>query len=192
MVTSLSALDPAAPEPAGDALERAAREDFQFIWRCLRRLGVQPTHAVDDAAQRVFEIAASKRTRIVPGMERAFLFRTALLVAAEERRAQRRAGREYADDELVARTAADGLAPDQAVEAKQWRSHLDDVLDALEPELRAVFVLYELERLSSPEIAELLGLPLGTVASRLRRARVDFQAVARRLRARLGFEGDLR
>ena len=45
-------------------------------------------------------------------------------------------------------------------------------------EQRAVFVLYELEELSVPDIAELLGVPVGTAASRLRRARAAFSAAS--------------
>jgi len=51
-------------------------------------------------------------------------------------------------------------------------------------ELREVFVLFELEGLRSTEIAPLLGLPVGTVASRLRRAREAFHLQAKRARAR--------
>jgi RNA polymerase sigma-70 factor (ECF subfamily) len=49
------------------------------------------------------------------------------------------------------------------------------VLEQLPLDLRAVFVLFELEGMTSPEIAELSGVPLGTVASRLRRAREHFR-----------------
>jgi RNA polymerase sigma-70 factor (ECF subfamily) len=42
-------------------------------------------------------------------------------------------------------------------------------------DLRAVFVLDEIEEMSRAEIAHALGIPEGTVASRLRRARQDFQ-----------------
>jgi RNA polymerase sigma-70 factor (ECF subfamily) len=53
---------------------------------------------------------------------------------------------------------------------------LDRLLGTMELELRTVFVLYEIEQLSRAEIAELLAVPAGTVASRLRRAREDFEA----------------
>jgi RNA polymerase sigma-70 factor (ECF subfamily) len=53
---------------------------------------------------------------------------------------------------------------------------LDRALDALPDELRTVFVLFELESMSGVEIASLLDLPAGTVASRLRRARHLFRA----------------
>jgi RNA polymerase sigma-70 factor (ECF subfamily) len=52
-------------------------------------------------------------------------------------------------------------------------------------DLRAVFTLYELEELKMNEIAELLGVPAGTVASRLRRAREHFEAQVARLQARM-------
>jgi len=192
LATPLSTRTAEKPSEAEEtALERAAREHFQFLWRCLRRLGVQPDHAVDDAAQRVFEIAAKKRDQIVPGNERAYLFKTALLVAAEERRRSRRAAREAFDEAALLGAKTQEPQPDEALEAQRWRSRLDTVLEALGPELRTIFVLYEFEHLSSPEIAALLELPLGTVASRLRRARSEFQATAQRLRAQLRRQGDI-
>jgi RNA polymerase sigma-70 factor (ECF subfamily) len=47
-------------------------------------------------------------------------------------------------------------------------------------EHRIVFVLFELEQLTTPEIATMLGVPVGTVASRLRRAREIFLSRAER------------
>jgi RNA polymerase sigma-70 factor (ECF subfamily) len=48
-------------------------------------------------------------------------------------------------------------------------------------DLRIVFVLYEFEEMHMTEIAGVLGIPRGTVASRLRRARLDFRARVRAL-----------
>ena len=50
-------------------------------------------------------------------------------------------------------------------------------------------MLFELEGLSSPEIAALLEIPLGTVASRLRRARAQFRTVVARLERVMQREG---
>ncbi|MCL2451222.1 MAG: RNA polymerase sigma factor, partial [Polyangiaceae bacterium] len=75
--------------------------------------------------------------------------------------------------------------PDANAEQRQRRRWLDGLLDALPMDQRAVFVLYEIEGLDSPEIASLLGIPVGTVASRLRRGRETFQREADRLRKRL-------
>ncbi len=173
--------------PAG-AAARAARltamavENFQFIWRSLRRLGVPP-EGVDDAAQQVFVVAATKVDAIDPGRERAYLYMTAVRVAADARKAAARR-RELALPEAID-ARADGLpGPEDALADQRDRALLDEILDALPIDLRTVFTLFELEGMSSGEIASLLAVPVGTVASRLRRARDEFQAIARRLRAR--------
>src|ERR1051325_6120343 len=71
---------------ADERLDQAVRDNYQFIWRSLRRLGLGSDDAVDDATQRVFEIAAKKLPSIEPGRERAFFFKTGLKVAHELRR----------------------------------------------------------------------------------------------------------
>jgi RNA polymerase sigma-70 factor (ECF subfamily) len=54
------------------------------------------------------------------------------------------------------------------------------ILDELSLDLRAVFVLHELEEQTIADIATILGIPPGTAASRLRRARTLFyERVAR-------------
>jgi RNA polymerase sigma-70 factor, ECF subfamily len=171
-------------------LEREASVSFQFIWRTLRRLGVRPDEAVDDAVQRVFEIAAHKRDVIEPGSERAFLFKAAVLVAAEERRGARRQQSRIEESG----GGSDGLSdscpgPEELLDARRRRQVLDGILDTMQPPLRTVFVLFEMEGMSSPQIAQLLGIPEGTVASRLRRAREAFQEQARRARARMQLAG---
>jgi RNA polymerase sigma-70 factor (ECF subfamily) len=171
-----------APHEADLRLERAARDNFQFIWRSLRRLGVRPDHAVDDAAQRVFEVAVRKRAELVPGRERAFFFKTALNVALEARRHARRDSHRF--DESDVETLVDSTPdPEGAAQRNHLRRALDGILTAMPLELSTVFVLFELEQLSGAEIAQLLELPAGTVSSRLRRAREDFHQRAARLRA---------
>jgi RNA polymerase sigma-70 factor (ECF subfamily) len=66
----------------------------------------------------------------------------------------------------------------------------DLVLSKVDPELAEVFALYEIEGLTSPEIAALLEIPLGSVASRLRRAREQFRAAAARIEKSLRKEGE--
>lgn len=174
---------PPAKNQARLRLAHEALHSFDFIWRSLRRLGVRPEAAVDDAVQRVFEIAARKTDDLQAGTERAFLFKTALLVAAEERRRQHQTTERAASAE-PADLESPGLDPERALSARRERQQLDELLDELPEKLRTVFVLFELEGLTSAEIANLLGVPVGTVASRLRLARQHFQDGARRLRAR--------
>jgi RNA polymerase sigma-70 factor (ECF subfamily) len=54
-------------------------------------------------------------------------------------------------------------------------------LQAVELSRRAVFILYELDGSTLPEIAAALAIPLGTASSRLRLARQDFEAAVKRL-----------
>jgi RNA polymerase sigma-70 factor (ECF subfamily) len=179
------------PRQAELRLAHAARENFQFIWRSLRRLGVRPEDAVDDAAQRVFEIAVRKQAEIEPGRERAFFFMTAINVALEARRHAARDSMRFAEDALDM-LEDPTLDPEGTAQRNRLRKALDSILSAMPLELSTVFVLFELEQLSSLEIAQMLDLPVGTVASRLRRAREEFRKRAARLRAVWERAGDVR
>jgi hypothetical protein len=65
---------------------------------------------------------------------------------------------------------------DALLDAKRAREVLARALDRLTPDLREAFVLFELEELTAPEVAAIVGVPEGTVASRVRRARVEVRA----------------
>lgn len=157
------------------------RQHYAFVWRSLRRLGV-PEADADDAAQRVLEVIARRLADIEPRAEKSFLFQTALRVASDLRRSRGRA-RTIADEDTLTRATDDKPSPEEALDRKQARAELDMILDQLSLDLRAVFVLFELEEMSTNEIAALLSIPPGTVSSRLHRAREDFQAICARARA---------
>jgi RNA polymerase sigma-70 factor, ECF subfamily len=147
---------------------------YDFVWRALRRLGVGEGDA-DDAAQQVFLTMSRKLDAIRSGSERSFLFQTALRVASDHRRATRRRREADAAPLVEALELADPApATDELVELRRARVELDRILDSMPLELRAVFVLFELDQTTMAEIAKLLALPAGTVASRLRRAREAF------------------
>jgi RNA polymerase sigma-70 factor (ECF subfamily) len=167
-------------------LARLIQEQFGFVWRLLRRIGVAESDA-DDAAQQVF-IAASRRIGdIRPGSERAFLFSTALHVGSRVRRSRVRKKEDFG----VALDEQTDPAPalEELVDRRRARALLDALLEEMPLELRVIFVLYEIEQLTSSEIAEVVGVPAGTVASRLRRAREDFAARVTRVEARRKFGG---
>ncbi|HEY3666127.1 MAG TPA: sigma-70 family RNA polymerase sigma factor [Polyangiaceae bacterium] len=146
-------------------------DHVDFIWRALRRLGVLEADLAD-AAQQVFLVMARKLALVREGSERAFLFQTACRVASDSRRSRSR--RREAPDDLIASHPDERPGPDENLEARFRRAQLDRVLDLMPMELRAVFVLSEIEELTMAQIAEMMGTPPGTVASRLRRARVAF------------------
>lgn len=166
-----------ATSPAAARLNDLVRAHVGFVWRSLRRLGLSPEDA-DDATQRVLLVFAQKLNQVTPGCERAYLFRTAMRVASKAHRsAQRRPAAPLYDADAHPHRTPD---PELLLELRRAREDLDAVLDEMPLELRAAFVLFEIEGCSQPEIAEALGIPKGTVASRLRRARTDFAHRARR------------
>jgi RNA polymerase sigma-70 factor (ECF subfamily) len=152
-------------------LRRAFVQHYAGIWRFLRRLGVARDR-VDDAAQHTFLILLEAIPRIVPGCERAFLYSTAIRVAHGLRR---RPEREIVAVELD--RASPLPSPDELTDQKRARELLDRLLERIDLDTRAVFVLFEIEGFTVPEIADLLKIPLGTAASRLRRSREQFRAL---------------
>jgi len=167
-------------------LSQAVERHFDFIWRLLRRLGLRPADA-DDAAQQVFMIATQKLHAIAPGSERSFLYGTAVRVAANARRAAGRRSDEPSD--TVEQHASLELHPDQRRTLDEAWTLLDDLLERLPDELRRVLVLAEIEQLEVAEIAALEMVPVGTAASRLRRARETFREHLKRASARNPFGG---
>lgn len=185
------AVDPLAPAaslavPAPAAAARPTLQELfdvhlDFVWRSVRRLGV-PEANVDDAVQEVFLVTMRKLAGIEPGREKAFLFGTAVRVASGVRRTLRRRGRVTADDDTALSAApSPAPGPDALLDHKRDRVLLDRCIDRLPEDLRVVFILHELEEMTAAAIADLLALPPGTVASRLRRARADFRAAVARL-----------
>jgi RNA polymerase sigma-70 factor, ECF subfamily len=175
--------------PAATAVATTGRLEAMFdmhydsVWRTLRRLGVADA-IVDDAAQRVFMVASRRLDTIVVGHEGRFLYGVALRVASETRRRDP-SRREIADDEAVSAVADERPGPEEQLLDGEARAALDAALAGLDDELREALVLVELEGITVPELAEILGVPVGTAASRLRRAREAFTKSARRVRARL-------
>ena len=88
-----------------------------------------------------------------------------------------------AETELI-----DGETPEAVLASKQVAAAVNAAVQALSEELRQAITLREIEGMSYEEIAELMGCPIGTVRSRIFRAR---EAIAQRLRPLLGTrEGD--
>lgn len=147
-------------------------QHVNFVARVLRNAGT-PDAEIDDEVQRTFITAARRLDDVRPGAEKGFLFKIALNLAAHARRTMARR-REVLAEEAPERI--DTLAtPEALTDQKRMRQLLDGVLDKMDESLRVVFVLYEFEEMNMSEIADVLEIPRGTVASRLRRARAEFR-----------------
>ena len=163
-------------------LERIFNSHHASVWRALRRRGLS-AEAAEDATQETFLLAAEKLEDIRADSERAFLIATAVRVAHT-------LGRKTVRWELT-EDMDERLADSRDTSEKRADTQLCDlVLAKVDADLVEVFVLYELEGLTSPEIAELLQIPLGSVASRLRRAREQFRSAAARIEKSLQKEGE--
>jgi RNA polymerase sigma-70 factor (ECF subfamily) len=163
-----------------DRLQAAVEQNYDFVWRTLCHLGCAGA-AAEDGAQQVMCVLARHFDRVAPGAVPSFLYSTAVRVASTFRRGVRRrpetTGMDL--DELP------GHLPeaDDLVDERRRHAVLERLLDAMPFDLRTVFVLHEIEELSSPEVASILNLPVGTVSSRLRRAREQFHRRAQQLQA---------
>lgn len=191
-----SRIRPKAPEPAEcverrpSRRERAANarrvhdlfaENYKQIWRLVRRFGV-PEHHADDSAQKVFLILAERIADVKIGSERAFLYGTAFRVATGYRRVSHREQPTDLADEQRCHLPR----PDELTDRKRARDVLDHILCQMDDDLKTVFILYELEGFTTPEISEILEVPLGTAASRLRRARERFRVLVREFSEKKG------
>jgi len=182
VMTAPSDERPAQSEADRSRLERMFIAHHKIVWRLLRRRGLTEDAAAE-ATQQTFLLAAERLADIRPESERSFLIESAFRVAYALARKVERWTLEQDMDER--------LSDDRDTGDRRADIQLCDIaLSKVNPELAEVFVLYELQGMSAPEIAELLHIPLGSVASRLRRAREQFRIAAARLERASRREGE--
>ncbi len=175
---------------------RVAEPDI--FWRCiepfvpwlhthLRRLGVR-LRDVPDVVQSVLIAVYRHWGEYDPGRPLQAWLRPFAHGAASDYRKRSDVRHEdvTADGALPSHVDPDATTPQSALEATQRRALLLEALEALDFDRRAVLVLTEFEGMSSSDIATMLDIPIGTVHSRVRLARVDLTAAVRRLVARRG------
>lgn len=144
-----------------------------FAWRALRRLGI-PEADVEDVCQEVFVVVHRK----LGDFEGRSSLKTWIYgICARTASDYRRSGR--VRREIVTEAPPEGAhdgGQHERVALRQARATLDRILDQLDDDKRAVFVLYEIEELAMAEVAEALGCPLQTAYSRLHAARKIVEA----------------
>jgi len=153
-------------------LRQLVEAHLHLVARILRNAGTAESDVQDDV-QRVFIALSNRLDDVQAGTEKSFIIQTALHVAAHARRTAARR-REVLTDQ-VPEVVDSAVGPDELLHRQQIRRTLDRVLSEMNDDLRSVFVLFELEEMTTAEIACILQIPVGTVASRLRRAREDFR-----------------
>ena len=168
--------------PTLAAPQRALEEVSSSVYRVLRRMGV-PADEVDDAVQSVLMQLFRHWDRLgalPPNELRAYACTVASGTAVDFARRRKLTSTFLVP--LDEEPALPKLGAEDAFEKKRALEILDQVLAKLPEERRVVFVLFELEEVSLQAIADRLSIPLGTVSSRLRKAREEFARIVERMK----------
>lgn len=177
----LSDLSEAARGQA-DAFTRLVERHRDGVFRLARALSATEQEA-EDVLQETF-LAAYRHAETFRGEAavRTWLLTIARNAAARQRR--RRAGEPQEHEPLDELGEAAGWGaeddPEQRASDAERRQALDRALAALAPSDRAIIVLRDLEGMTGPGAAEVLGLSLAAVKTRLHRARLRLMAELRR------------
>jgi RNA polymerase sigma-70 factor (ECF subfamily) len=157
--------------------------EFDYVWRSLRRLGI-PARDLEDVTHDVFLRVNGQLHRYDPARPaRPWLFGFVFRVASDYRRLSRN-HREVLDGGIEGADPHPS-AVDRLVEAESLSIGYA-VLECMDIDKRAVFILHELDGTSIPDAAQALSIPLNTAYSRLRAAREQFNATVRRMRLSRG------
>ena len=155
-------------------------EHGPFVARVIERLTGSGAH-VDDLLQECFVAAFRGRGRYDESRAKVttWLYSIAVNISKRHRRSRWRFSR------LQERVAAldqppDIVAPDERMTTEDNARLVHEVMQGLPFKQREVFALYELEGMEGPAIADLVGIPEGTVWTRLHHARKGFASLMRR------------
>ena len=173
-------VEPPQPIPAAAEVppfEEIFAEYAPLVWRALRRLGV-PSSDVEDVCQRVF-LTIDRRLPSFAGRSTlaTWIYGICVHKAAAHRRTLVRRR-----EDLMPALPETPVDPPQLRDLEQRRAlpMVDEILEALDEDKRAVFVLYEIEEIPMKEVAQAVGCPLQTAYARLYAARRQFEAAIAR------------
>jgi RNA polymerase sigma factor (sigma-70 family) len=156
----------------------------RVVWTYLARLA--GPDVADEIAGDVFTIAFARRHDFDPdrGQVRSWLYGIASNLLRTRFRSERRARLAFARAATATAAAEPTALIDDAAELAATVLRVRTAMSRLDRDQRELLVLYAWEELSYAEIADVLGIPIGTVRSRLARTR-------RRLRELMNGSGEL-
>jgi RNA polymerase sigma-70 factor (ECF subfamily) len=151
---------------------------------CRHMLG--NAHEAEDAAQDVFLKAFQALPKFQPKASLyTWLYRIATNTCIDYKRKpvwESIFGSAEEGDRLVHDRASVDPSPEKLYQSKQTGQVLQESLGRLSPKLRAIIILKEIEEQSYEEIADILDISLGTVKSRISRAREELQKIMKKFR----------
>lgn len=183
------AIKSSTTRPEVPTFEQVYREFFDFVWASARRFGVSEEH-VDDVVQEVFiVIHARLHTLEQPDALRSWIYGVVRRTASGHRRTHQNKTASGVSLSPELEPAGPGPSPSDLAEQSDQVRLLYSLLEELDAPKREVFTLVEIDEMTVPEAADILGIPLNTAYSRLRVAREDFEAALARRSVRRSSAG---
>ncbi|WP_165350468.1 RNA polymerase sigma factor SigE [Xylanimonas protaetiae] len=182
-MSSLPTVDVTAPAPARGAeawtpptWDAIVREHSARVYRLAYRLTGNRQDA-EDLTQETFLRVFRSLSGYTPGTFEGWLHRITTNLFLDSVRRAKRVRMDAMGDDAAHVVDDDALGrPERGFEHAHLDNDVQAALDALRPEFRAAVVLCDIEGLSYEEIAVTLGVKLGTVRSRIHRARAQLRS----------------
>src|SRR5215467_313095 len=172
------AVDQFGPGPAAQwtppSWEDVVREHSARVYRLAYRL-TGNSHDAEDLTQEVFVRVFRSLPTYTPGTFEGWLHRITTNLFLDMARRRQRIRFEGLGEEAAGRLSGDEPTPAQAFDARHLDGDVQKAIAALAPEYRAAVVLCDIEGLSYEEVADTLGVKLGTVRSRIHRGRAQLR-----------------
>ena len=161
-----------APDWVPPSWEEIVREHSPRVYRLAYRLTGDP-HEAEDLTQDVFVRVFRSLDSFRPGTFEGWLHRITTNLFLDKVRRRQRIRFDALTDELSARLPlrASGTDPEQVYAMTHLDGDIQEALNALPPQFRAAVVLADIEGYSYEEVAQTLGVKMGTVRSRIHRGR---------------------
>jgi RNA polymerase sigma factor (sigma-70 family) len=165
---------PGAATPPSDwqppSWDEIVAEHSTRVYRLAYRLTGNP-HDAEDLTQEVFVRVFRSLSSYTPGTFEGWLHRITTNLFLDQARRKSKIRFDALADDADARIPSRSAAPDTEVIDGVFDDDVESALAELPPDFRAAVVLCDIEGLSYEEIADVLGLKLGTVRSRIHRGR---------------------
>lgn len=143
-----------------------------FVWRQLYRFGVHKPD-LEDAVHDVFLIVLKKVAEYTDDRPAEPWLSTIAYHVACNRNKKHHLKQEVLFETLPEEVVSSELTPEEHALFSDEELYLNQILSKLEPEKRAAFIMVVLEEIPGKEVSRLLGVPLGTVHSRVHHARSE-------------------
>ena len=163
--------------------EQVVREHSARVYRLAYRL-TGNSHDAEDLTQEVFMRVFRSLPNYTPGTFEGWLHRITTNLFLDTARRKQRIRFEGLADDAAARLGGKEPTPAEAFDERHLDDDIQAALKALAPEYRAAVILCDIEGLSYEEIADTLGVKLGTVRSRIHRGRAQLRGALEHRRPR--------